>query len=126
MRVGRSRRLVAALAGALAGLAWTSTAHAGQYDVYSCRGPSGERIGVSGWAATGSAYGFVRDNCSRGGWLSAGISKGTAPEFASSRWVFTAPASTSLAGFDLYRSASSVAQPGFAKGYGLYLDSVDA
>src|SRR3954453_4724779 len=124
--MGKWRLLVVVLMGFATPLAAAGSAQAGQYDVYSCRGAAGERIGVSGWSATGSAYGFIRDSCSAGGSFAAGLSAGPAEEFASSRWVFDAPDHTSLSSFTLYRSASSVGQTGYTKGYSLHLDSVDS
>src|SRR4051812_46289188 len=124
--MGKRRFLLVVLMVCVTPLAGAGSARAGDYDVYGCGRPPGERIGVAGWSATGSAYGFIRNNCASGGSFSAGLSAKPAEEFASSRWVFEAPEHTTLSSFVLYRSASSVAQAGYSKGYSLHLDSMDS
>jgi hypothetical protein len=80
--------VAAAAAGALA----PATAHAGSYDVWSCRGPDGGALAAGAWSAGG------QDTCAAGGSLRLTAASG----YATLR--FTPPPGTRISGYELWRS----------------------
>ena len=82
----------------LAAAAAPGVAHAGTYDVWSCRGPDGAALSASAWQAEGK----VADTCATGGSLR--VTPDGAVRLA-------APAGTRIAGYELWRSAEDNTDP---------------
>jgi hypothetical protein len=112
-RVLPTRRLLplaAALAISLTTLAASpiSTAHAGQYHVYSCRTPTGEPAPTDGWTSSsaGAYDNYEKDTCGEGGALVAELSDLTThiADLDQATWTFSVPAGDTMVGATLWRA----------------------
>lgn len=115
-RARRTARLWAAamtLAAGLQAAAATMPARAlaGEYDVYSCRTPSGESAPADGWSgSTRGTAAVAEDTCAQpGGALIAGLVAGwkRAGGSTSAWWVFETPADETLAAATLWRAGDN-------------------
>lgn len=115
-RARRTARLWAAamtLAAGLQAAAATMPARAlaGEYDVYSCRTPSGESAPADGWSgSTRGTAAVAEDTCAQpGGALIAGLVADTKRTAGSTEaiWAFTAPEGETLAGARLWRAGDT-------------------
>jgi hypothetical protein len=107
--VHRSPWWLAALAATVVSAVVASSASAGTYTVFSCKGPTGAANGAAGWveapAATG--VGHVTNACPNAGPLSAYIDVDPAGT-ASASWAFAAPSSTRIVRFAAQRRTTGV------------------
>lgn len=96
--------------------AWTSSAWAGRYHVYSCRTPDGAPIPAEGWkgSQTGTEV-VLSDTCTEGGALVAALrrSPGRDANTSSASWEFSPPAGGALVGARLSWAGDA---PGGANG----------
>ncbi len=103
------------MAAGLAGLAGVGpaagTAHAGEYDVYSCRTPSGESAPTDGWtgSVTGAYDDYAIDTCGTGGALTAALGDLTThvTNLDIATWTWSVPAGETLAGATLWRAGDA-------------------
>ncbi len=89
-----------------------SAAHAGTYDVWSCKSPSGTPTSTAGWTSSSSLlYDQPGDDCALGGRLSAKFTAtgGAVSGGLAARWAFHAPQGTTIASARLLRA--SIARP---------------
>ena len=111
---------------------WPSSAHAGTYDVYSCRLPDGSSAPVTGWSSFGTAAIYAANGCASGGALTAELPSATLSAPVDAGWLFRAPTDTSIRGAWLRRSSvvpsSSNGQSiyYFAATFGTWPPSVDS
>jgi hypothetical protein len=89
-------------------VARTASALAGDYDVYSCRTPSGESAPADGWSGSETgAESFAEDTCSQpGGALIAALGDQTTHVANADRatWTFEPPTADRLDGATLWRA----------------------
>jgi hypothetical protein len=117
-------RLIVTLALAASLLA-AQPAHAGTYDVYSCRLPDGTRVPWEGWTPVDPT---AADEASAGGQcvsssLGASLNPTSAARAgAEAGWHFAAPADTVIRGLELYRWASGSATDSHQRMYDLIFD----
>src|SRR5580692_6282793 len=108
----RAARLVAVAIATTAAMAMASaSALAGEYDVYSCRTPSGASAPVDGWSGSeAGAESFAEDTCAQlGGALIAALRAKT-PRTANAdvaTWAFDAPTGETIAGATLWRAGDA-------------------
>jgi len=104
----RLAALVLVVAGCLAS---ASPAVAGEYQVYSCRTPSGAVAPIEGWSgSTTGPWMYDTKSCESGGSLTAALG-GNVPQPANTSlatWTFTAPPGTSIAAAKLWRADSAL------------------
>lgn len=110
-------RRLAALAAApacLLALAAAPAAHAGTYDVWSCKTPSGTPTSTAGWSPSSSLlYDQPGDDCALGGNLTAKFTGlgGPVSGGLGAGWQFTAPEGTAVAAVRLaWRAAVRAAE----------------
>jgi hypothetical protein len=91
----------------IAGLACAAPAQAGQYRVWTCRGPDGSatpiRDSSSGWTQSlrpGTQFMTLSDRCGSGGGIYAHLG-GTPLRAAGGQWSYTPPSGTSIGGYSL-------------------------
>jgi hypothetical protein len=104
------------LLGALA-LAWAAPAQAGQYTVWSCRGPNGTPISTSAWrtqsedAAAGDMS--ITDDCAGGGSLRIEATPGgtISDHQPAVEALFEPPAGTFIPSFEIWRYAAAADGP---------------
>jgi hypothetical protein len=107
------RTLNAALATILlAGALIPAVAHAGRYDVYSCRTPSGEVAPTDGWSAVppaATAMGSESiDTCPEHGALTAALVGGSTHSPSDlAAWEFSAPVGETIAGATVWRAGDT-------------------
>jgi hypothetical protein len=118
MKRRRSRRILqgASLAG-LVSLAMASgapgvqDASAGEYHVYACRTPSGERAPVDGWSGSheGAYDNYAEDTCGEGGALVAGLGDKTThmATLDKATWTLSVPAEERMVGATLWRAGDA-------------------
>jgi hypothetical protein len=112
-------RTAFALALATAALA-AAPAHAGTYDVWSCRLPDGKVAPLDGWRYEGA--GPRANQCPHFG-FSAGFSSTGVPAGATAGWWFEVPQHLSIASYELYRSArTGLGSDGTGRAYALFHD----
>src|SRR5690349_17507040 len=91
----------------LATLVASPAAHAGTYDVYSCRLPNGSPAPTNGWTAFAKPFPeiFVHtaNACSSGGALTASLPT-VAPVGMEAGWTFTPPPGTAIDSFEIFRA----------------------
>lgn len=95
------------------------TAHAGSYDVWSCRDGAGLPLPADGWRLTtrGAAPGDVEvdDDCAIGGGLELRAADQPVPGGLEGTLTFAAPAGTSISGYRLDRyMTAAVPAPGYS------------
>ena len=114
-------RTALALAVALVALAASALpAHAGTYDVWSCRLPDGKAAPLEGWRFQG--WGKGANQCPHFGFSAVFPTSGLASG-ATSGWEFIAPPDLAIAGYELHRSARAASGgDGSFRAYGLYHD----
>ena len=95
---------------AVAAAAAAPAAEAGQYQVYSCKTPSGAVAPTEGWTADAYdvAFSSTGNACSSGGPLTASL-HGNFSQKVGARlsWHWAAPANTQLRGMKVWRSVST-------------------
>ena len=89
---------------------WPSPAHAGTYDVYSCRFPDGTPAPTYGWTPF-NQRGEVTDTCASGGSLRGALPTVTAFHGDVAGWSLQAPPDTRISAFDVYRYAEAGSDP---------------
>src|SRR4029079_8843738 len=94
------------------------------YTTSTCRAPDGTPAPTSGWVGGGAAPVTTHDGCASGGALTAGPATGVVPFGVSTTWEFTAPASTRIAGYALYRSTRPTSVNGSAWNWSLFRDRI--
>jgi hypothetical protein len=100
-----------------------ASSSAGTYDVWSCRLPDGKPAPIAGWKPVSLAAAPPYDGCATRGALRAEFQVGTARASSTTGWQFDAPPGTTIAGYELYRSARvGVGGDGTSRAYGLYHD----
>lgn len=117
-RRGRLAALVATLLIAPAS-PLVGAAHAGTYDVWSCKTPSGTPTSTAGWTGSSSLlYDQPANDCALGGRLSAKFTAtgGAVSGGLASRWAFTAPKGTKIASAVLNRTSIARASGGDSGG----------
>jgi hypothetical protein len=91
-------------------LAWSTSAEAGVYHVYSCRTPSGGDAPTEGWRELKIGDARLEDSCGRsGGALVAGVTEQPTREADTdtASWGFEAPPGELIAGATLWRSGDA-------------------
>jgi hypothetical protein len=110
-RVLRAAALSVLVAAAV--LVAAGSAQAGEYQVYSCRTPSGEVAPTDGWSGSvvpAKAYfNYANDTCEAGGALIAALGDQTTHQASIDRatWTFEAPAGDRLVGATLWRAGDT-------------------
>ena len=116
--------LVAALATAPAG-----TAAAGEYEVYSCRTPTGQVAPTDGWTAPGhSGEDTTSDTCEQpGGGLVAGLDDGSThlahSALDKASWIFDAPVGEAIVAAKLWRAGATAGGSNEHAYYALYMET---
>ena len=95
----------------LVSFALASSASAGEYDVYTCRTPSGEPAPADGWSGSaGPTYdGYAKDTCATGGALTAALGDQTIhiADLDQATWTFSVPAGETMVGGTLWRAGDA-------------------
>ena len=111
-RTGRSQSSawMVGLASLALAVGASGVASAGEYHVYSCRTPSGERAPTDGW--TGSAEGAedkAIDTCRTGGALTAALGDGATHigNLDTATWMFSVPTGDTMTGATLWRAGDA-------------------
>jgi hypothetical protein len=117
-------RSAIALVVVLAGLAGVApAARAGTYDVWSCQLPTGRPAPIAGWSGVASAAPPPSDHCATFQGMRAEFPGWTLPASAHVGWQFDAPPNTTIAGYELHRSARvGVGADGTSRSFALYHD----
>jgi hypothetical protein len=124
-RVLRAAALSVLVAAAV--LVAAGSAQAGEYQVYSCRTPSGEVAPTDGWSGSvvpAKAYfNYANDTCEAGGALIAALGDQTTHQASIDRatWTFEAPAGDRLVGATLWRAGYLHGEAGEHASYRLWL-----
>jgi hypothetical protein len=125
-------RLLSAAAVVIAsGVLSPTPAHAGTYDVHSCRLPDGAIAGTSGWSGDAEGDVTVGNGCATGGSLFVGFGEGLQENERHwgswGEWVFTSPPDTAIETFAIYRHVRvhQGTNPPRASEYRLYVDDLD-
>ncbi len=108
----RAARLVAVAIAITAAMAVASaSALAGEYDVYSCRTPSGASAPVDGWSGSeAGAESFAEDTCAQPGGALIAALRAKTPRTANAdvaTWAFDAPTGETIAGATLWRAGDA-------------------
>jgi hypothetical protein len=112
--------VVAALVAAVS--VWPSSAHAGTYDVYSCRLPDGSPAETDGWAPFGAV---AHDTCWDSGGLGAELPNTALMWNVVSGWRFSAPAHTRITAFTIYRYAEAESVSPWGRDYTSFYDQAN-
>jgi hypothetical protein len=92
-------------------VAGTASALAGEYDVYSCRTPSGESAPADGWSGSETgAESFAEDTCAQSGGALVAALRAKTPRTANAdvaTWTFGAPTGETIAGATLWRAGDA-------------------
>jgi hypothetical protein len=100
-------------------------AHAGVYDVWSCRFADGSPAPTGGWQPFQPEFGRTWNVCStRDGSLGAALNESAAvPPDSKIGWVFTAPGGLTIENYTVYRYARSSGDLQRSREYWLYNDA---
>jgi hypothetical protein len=114
--------LLAALLAAM--IAPAGAAHAGTYDVWSCRMPDGQRPApIAGWVPFSVGAPPPSNDCGTWQGMRAAFQVFGLSASAVTGWSFEAPPHTAIAGYELYRSArAGAASDGSSRAFALYHD----
>ena len=85
--------------------AFAVPASAETYDVWSCRQPSGLPAGTAGWRHVSQWAPPPSDDCALSRGLSVDLGPFAVPQGATTGWWFDAPPDTTIASYELHRSA---------------------
>jgi hypothetical protein len=117
------RTTVALLLCLLASLAAPATSDAGTYDVWSCRLPGDKPAPIAGWRAVSAGAPPPSNECAAWRGLRAEFPVSGLAAWTTTGWWFEAPANTTIASYELYRSArAGIGADGTTRAYGLYHD----
>jgi hypothetical protein len=111
--------------GATAGTA-VEDAAAGEFHVYTCRTPWGQSAPADGWSASKSgavSFDSTVDTCKEGGVLFAALGDQTThpADIDMARWMFSVPASATLAAASLWRAGDAAGGVGEYTTYEFWL-----